>query len=378
MKSKVRRKRSIQRNRQTKIKFLKRLEVGIKSTRNGKTVSTYLDELKKASYRSTKWIKLTGKVFNSDCASTRKNYAKLTKSRFHRGIDDVYLQLGVPKEETHAKSRPAPKVIAEKDNSERRMGGRNNGEEMDLDIWQPRSAFPAKFPDWQNSISGHTIRRLSWNSLNLDEFLDDMIINPFLKLIYCNAKEKLNANILPFDIHLVQDIISGKPLGGFSEWIRATDFNSYGVWLLPLNDSLHWTLLVVVPSQKLFVYLDSNLGDLSSKCINSVCAFMKNCWKPGEKVYFSNWTIFTPRDIPSQYRAVGGKSVMSMNCGPHLLTWAHIICSGNYVEFKDETMDSIRRRVAEILLKCDGFDDRNFRGGNDIFRVLRSSKKKET
>ncbi|KAJ8666628.1 hypothetical protein QAD02_008290 [Eretmocerus hayati] len=229
---------------------------------------------------------------------------------------------------------------------------------LDIDLWPKRKSYPLGFPNLKSTISGHTVNILSWKSLEQNEFIDDVIINSYLQLICGFAQSNLNFNVVFLDVHLVQNIIFDQKLGAFGKWLGKIDLRNYEVLLIPINAHEHWTLLVAVPKLKLIIYLDSKHGKLNSGFFDRICAFLQLYWQPGKRLSYKQWTLFTPEDIPTQFRLKGSKQVMTMNCGPHLVSWSHIICSGKPVEFNDSDMDSVRCRLAEILLKNNGIDQR--------------------
>ncbi|KAJ8670858.1 hypothetical protein QAD02_002117, partial [Eretmocerus hayati] len=161
--------------------------------------------------------------------------------------------LAVLKPNTFA-SGAEEKVVLLSDNT--RIGQRN----LEVELWRPRSNFPPNFPALQSSIAGHTVNQLSFESLELNGKMDDVIMKMYLRLICCQAREKIQQNISPFDVHLVLTMIHYGKLRGFVEWANRVKLDEYKIWFLPFNHEEHWTLLIVVPGQKLFIYLDSMQG----------------------------------------------------------------------------------------------------------------------
>ncbi|KAJ8683884.1 hypothetical protein QAD02_019676 [Eretmocerus hayati] len=100
-----------------------------------------------------------------------------------------------------------------------------------------------------------------------------------------------------------------------------------------------------------------------------VSGFIRRHWWGGKKLDFAQWTLFTPRDTPTQYRGEGKSRLLTMNCCPHVMTWSSIICSGQAQEFNDMAMDSIRRRIAEILVNHAGFQDKYYTRGHGKRRL---------
>ncbi|KAJ8677216.1 hypothetical protein QAD02_013003 [Eretmocerus hayati] len=302
---------------------------------------------------SDKWKKVAQTYVGGTRQRTFKKRAKSLNWRSQKWGEEIFRRFNIKRNVIPQKSRRKPKVCRGQDLAV--AGSRDyeivhRNEDLGVDIWIPRSRFPNGFPDLDVTVAGHTLKKTSWESLGLNELGDDAITNSFLRLICCDAKAR-GKKILPFDIHLVQDILFDRPLGGFLQWVNNVDLIEYKIWLLPINANDHWTLLVIVPTRGLIIFLDSMHGNLNPMHLYRVCGFIRRYWWGGKKLNFAKWTLFTPRDTPTQYRGEGQPQ-----------------------EFDDLAMDSIRRRIAEILLNNAGFQDQYHSRGHNKKR-LRSERR---
>ncbi|KAJ8676989.1 hypothetical protein QAD02_012776 [Eretmocerus hayati] len=277
MKSEESRKRSREVSRRLKVDFENRMVRCMKSlNKKGKNLSKYLKELKTDSYGSDNWQELTKLFYNLTRDRTIKDHDKLTHYRFHVWGENIYRGLGVEREKIgklqsskKQKQTPETGTLATCTNSGERVP-------LDVDIWLKRTLFPPNFPKLTSKIGGHTLRILSWRSLLLDAYIDDVVVNGYLQLLCSYAQSKLNVNILPLDVHLVQNVIFHNELGGFIKLMDRVDFKSYQIMLFPMNDGHeHWTLLVAVPDKQLIVYLDSKHGQPESVFVDRICSFFK-------------------------------------------------------------------------------------------------------
>ncbi|KYM99387.1 Sentrin-specific protease 1 [Cyphomyrmex costatus] len=171
-----------------------------------------------------------------------------------------------------------------------------------------------------------------------EQFLDDVIINEFFTLLPGIAKS-IKFSLLCFDTHFCESLLTrGFVSIGYKKWATRNTVWDYPVWLIPVNFAVHWTILIVIHSRQSIVYLDSLHGNPNEKILNGICNFIQ------ENISMSlwdEWTLYTPRDIPSQIinNDVGG------NCEMHVCTWAYIIASGSYTKFSEDDMSAARKGI---------------------------------
>ncbi|KAJ8676958.1 hypothetical protein QAD02_012745 [Eretmocerus hayati] len=331
------------------------MAVLVRSETGGFLIRKYLERLEEETYRSDTWKEVAQKYMNTSRSGTPETRVKLLHWRFQQWNEGIYTLLNI-KENKTCKNTKSKKNVPEKqvllsDNT--RIGQRN----LEVELWRPRNKFPPNFPALQSSIAGHPVNQLSFESLELNEKIDDVIMNTYLQLICCQAREEIQQNILPFDVHLVLTMIRYGKLRGFVEWASRVKLDEYKIWFLPINHEEHWTLLIVVPGQKLSIYLDSMQGRIIPSYLPRVCSFIRLYYSSGKRIRFTEWTLFSPLDIPHQYRGEGESRLLTMNCGLHVITWCYIICTGEHRAFDDYSMDSTRRRIAEVLVLNNGFQD---------------------
>ncbi|KAJ8677106.1 hypothetical protein QAD02_012893 [Eretmocerus hayati] len=337
----------------------------IRSITGGDFVGNYLRKLESDSYRSDSWVQLAKEYMNLPRDHlgdrTAEVRVKLLHWRFKSWGEGVYTQFNMKRNKIDKKSKAKPKVPEEQvltTNSSMIVQLSH-----DVDLWIPRNKFPSNFPAIHSSIAGYTVNMLSFESLELNHKVDDAVINAYLRLLCCDARKKVQQKILPFDVHLVLSMIQRGNLKEYKEWVKRVKLDDYKIWLLPICHEEHWTLLVIVPDKKLFIYLDSMHGTMNLTHLQRVCSFLCLYWSLGKRIRFTGWTLFTPSDTPTQYRGEGEQRFLTMNCGPHVITWCHTICSGELRSFNDYSMDSVRRRISEVLLQNNGFHDRSYTDG---------------
>ena len=97
-------------------------------------------------------------------------------------------------------------------------------------------------------------------TLESNQDLDDNIINAFFKLLQ-DVATKIDFNLLSIDSLMTTSLKDGGKLGlGFEKWAKSEKLLTYNLWLIPVHDSDHWTLLIINFRHRQFLYLDSMHG----------------------------------------------------------------------------------------------------------------------
>lgn len=90
---------------------------------------------------------------------------------------------------------------------------------------------------------------------------------------------------------------------------------------------------------------------------SSVCSLIEHVFpnKKTELSIWSQWTLFTPKDIPRQGNVLGTKN----NCGGHVCTWIYVLYSGENINFDESHMNEIRAWIMSTILGATKLDTRN-------------------
>ncbi|KAJ8671599.1 hypothetical protein QAD02_002858 [Eretmocerus hayati] len=230
---------------------------------------------------------------------------------------------------------------------------------VDYNIFKATKKYYLNFPRVRSRIGPLTLRKDDFATLLDDVCLNDMIINAFAMLMGKFAKDNRDTNVLILDSYLVQVLLKEHKLSCFEAWLSRRNLRSYKFWVIPVNlNNVHWTLLIIVPSLKVFIYLDSCHGDPPHDLISLTCAWMLKYYgddNHSETLNFDEWTLYVPEDIPHQRRG----SKLTNDCGVHCLTWMYIACTGEAQSFTSKNMPSIRKRIAQVLVESNGFEPDN-------------------
>ncbi|XP_043473577.1 uncharacterized protein LOC122505801, partial [Leptopilina heterotoma] len=203
--------------------------------------------------------------------------------------------------------------------------------------------FPKVWDKKEVFVSGIKVDDRSFRTLKIHECLDDAVIDSFIAIC---ASKFTDINLLNFSVYNVLGIINENYKPEFClNWCQNIRAKNYDAWLLPVHDSEvhntgHWTLFLVVFSQKYIIYFDSLKGDPVEKWVSKLCALINQtfCHKPEIFTDWAQWTLIAPKDVPSQGHVRGS----SNNCGAHLCTWAWTLYSGQEINFTEYDMNKVR------------------------------------
>lgn len=176
-----------------------------------------------------------------------------------------------------------------------------------IDIFSKTNEYPPQFPNLKKTIYRIESTEISWKKLEPNAWLDDNLINCFLRLLRDSAAAN-GMKVLVFDTFFVLALLRKDGLSvGYKSWLSKNEIWDKDVWLLPINNNnVHWTLLIVVVADKKIVYIDSMHNDPPPQLIKkvglmmesvSMCKKSKNIQKPK----WEQWTVHTP----SKYRVLG-------------------------------------------------------------------------
>ncbi|XP_036138813.1 uncharacterized protein LOC118644403 [Monomorium pharaonis] len=211
--------------------------------------------------------------------------------------------------------------------------------------------YPNNFPNINISVGGITVNTLSANTLRENKWLDDNVVNAYLKIVTENSGK----SIFAFDTFFVQTLMQREPLNtGYHMWLSKTDIWNNDIWLFPVFKSNHWTLLVVAHKLKLFIYYDSLQSVPPSNLLENTCMLMDMYGRPNlgrrkQGHSWHQWKLYIPRDIPTQFWYENDEYIVSGNCGIHILVWAYILCSGSTENFSEKDMTKIRKNIAQTI-----------------------------
>lgn len=200
-------------------------------------------------------------------------------------------------------------------------------------------------------VSKILINEHSLNTLLSEAELNDEIMNGFLQLLKFKYPGR---NPLVFDLHFFGMLTENRKTG-YMRWAMKNEVQSYDVWVLPKGGGGHWSLIIVIFSQRLIIHLDSAHFSLDNRAKQLLCDFIENLFfAKGLKIEWDLWTFYSPKDIPKQGFVIDGQEFLGVNCGVHVCVWAHIILSGQIYDFTEEDMDRVRKWIHYELLEADG------------------------
>lgn len=227
-----------------------------------------------------------------------------------------------------------------------------------------------KMPSISNgnvTIYGITLDRISFNSLETHQEVDNCIIDAFISLL----SAKYHTNILNFPTDIVK-ILTEDPQNdrAIIDWCQRIRAKRYDSWLLPIHDNKvhgagHWTLLSVVFSQKTIIYFDSLHRCPEDRWLFRLDSLIERVLSKQKKEDWRQWIFFSPQDVPEQ----GKLSDSSNNCEGHVLTWSFLLYSGETIHFDESDMENVRKWILSSLLKS----NLPKRGGNSFVEMPKTT-----
>ena len=211
--------------------------------------------------------------------------------------------------------------------------------------------FPMNLEKKELVRFGVTLDDVSLRSLLRHQCVDNYVINAFMSFL---AAKYEDISLLNFPVEYTKILTSTvENDSSIIKWCQKMRANKYDAWLLPVHDTEvhntgHWTLFLVVFSQKCLIYFDSLHDWPKNYWVSRICSLIERLF-PNMKtglLNWSEWTLFAPADVPKQ----GGASKSSNNCGLHVCVWNYILYSGELNKFDESEMYSIRPWIMSSLL----------------------------
>lgn len=190
---------------------------------------------------------------------------------------------------------------------------------------------------WKNEtfdIDGLQIDKKSLQTLLQNRPLNDNIINAFLCIL---KNEHEDSEPLIFDLHFFSSLVGGTVRTGYYRWAVKVEAYKFDVWICPYGNGTHWSLIVIIFSQKIIIYLDSLHNSMNNNTKKLVCDFIEAVFNRAGLYTFDweSWIVYSPIDIPHQGE--------TLDCGVHLCIYVHIILTGAIYSFSIADMLQARR-----------------------------------
>ena len=219
-------------------------------------------------------------------------------------------------------------------------------------------------PEIAIQIAHLSLKECDFATVRDDEWLNDQIMNSYLLLLKTESHisdNNVEVGVLDsfFTQHLsVPDLETYNTLiqNGINAKLMKKD-----IIVLPVHRNLHWTLLVIIVKRRQLVHLCS-LNRRYDKLFDLVGNYMCDLQRAsqsqphGNDVRVEKWRAFQPDNLPTQPNGD--------DCGVFALTYAEIICTGQWTEtslFVDAVSqrEKIERRLKEKdgLIEIENFSD---------------------
>jgi len=178
------------------------------------------------------------------------------------------------------------------------------------------------------------------------EWLNDEVINFYMEVLLDRCKK--SPAKLPkchFFNSFFYPLLAKDGYSRVRKWSRKVDIFEMDKVVVPVHMGNHWCLAVVNFREKRFEYYDS-LGGSNSTCLKALRQYVKEEHKDKKKkeIDLSDWTDYTPSDIPHQRNGY--------DCGVFMCKYADYVSKNQGFTFGQNQMQYFRKRlVLDILNK---------------------------
>lgn len=179
--------------------------------------------------------------------------------------------------------------------------------------------LPPFWPTTERQLRNSLVSKTTLERIVDDEWLDDEAINAFLQT-RLGLSSDLPAKIVLFNTFHTGYTAEG--LGVSSKlFIRKMRPCEFDVWFIPSNvGKNHWALFIVLPRQKVVLYVDSLNMSASSEFKKVTAIVQYSLQVQGEEASLANWVAVRCTDVVQQSNA--------SDCGVFLCLFAQVVASG--------------------------------------------------
>ena len=234
-------------------------------------------------------------------------------------------------------------------NNECRLSFSHFTKDVEERFFSDSLCYPPDFPNYSINFGGIPLTRKELNSLRPDTWLDGEIINSFFLAIE-EIAHRNELKLLSFDSYFAEKLMACEKSTCFANWANRVEPPKFDVWLIPiLKNNNHWTLLVILLKHRTMLYLDSYHNPPPKNLINKICTFISSfrIARQEKLTQWNKWVLSVPDDTPIQRTANGHDGG---NCGVHICIWAYIIASSSLSFFKEESMNTARKGITQLLV----------------------------
>ncbi|XP_052129597.1 sentrin-specific protease-like [Frankliniella occidentalis] len=196
---------------------------------------------------------------------------------------------------------------------------------------------------------GLKISKHDLDTLLPSQMLNDQIMNFYVQLLAEPSKNVYIFNTF-FMVQLLSEIYQYEDIKG---WTKNVDIFYFPLVLIPIYKSTHWTMAVINNDLKQLMFYNSLSRDLYVDCfeVSTTSEALKKYLKEehqerkGVELDFEQWNVMGDFiDGPMQKNWY--------ECGVFVLEVARRLCLEQSLEFTQEDIPRIRRRIRTQILNC--------------------------
>ncbi|XP_078600554.1 uncharacterized protein LOC144875486 [Branchiostoma floridae x Branchiostoma japonicum] len=184
---------------------------------------------------------------------------------------------------------------------------------------------------------GYNITYQDMQSLQCQNWVNDRIINFYLKMVVHRGNQQGPMKLASFDTYFYTMLMKHGYMSEIvMQWSRDIDLSSVDLALIPVHhQGNHWCLAVVDTGYMCLRYFDS-MGGRNDKGVKAIRCYLQECSK--RKGMPSAWAVEYPKEIPRQLNGY--------DCGVFCCKYAQYTCSQDGImNFTQDDMPRFRKEM---------------------------------
>ena len=202
------------------------------------------------------------------------------------------------------------------------------------DNLDPRETLQEKY--------GYIVKREDLLTLRDKEWVNDIVINFYLKLLESKCVESNGPQTFCFDTYMFPSLVSG----GYNlvkGRTKRIDLFNQEIVIIPIHETSHWRLIIVEPKLKRVTYLDSLNCD-GSKILAQIKSYLQkeHLTRKKEELKVGEWEFRQDKNVPQQ--------LSTHECGIFLLQFARNMAAGEPIAVDPHNIPFLRERICSEIL----------------------------
>ena len=189
----------------------------------------------------------------------------------------------------------------------------------------------------------------SWRRLNGSTFIDDNVINLYIRLMLDNVQQQQQQTqnqYYQYTTFFFSYLSKNMPEKRLKKMAWQGSISTYDMIFVPINKDRHWMLITIEPKRKRLRYFDSMKPKKNSEPLYKLCKIVKFIQLIDGKCDVNEWKRVVVNEIPQQRNGY--------DCGVFLMEYVRQLLEGrdlpNFSNEENEMKEIRRRMLVELRL----------------------------